>query len=453
MAAIVDYLLKNLAAISTRLRKSTVAQDGMLVDNNDACSQDKSSTTRTVWIISYTPVAKEPRVIRQARALEEAGWRVVVMGLPSTQPCPASWHFLELRDRSVSRLSMALLLRVYWVLRLCGAIFARFGVWIELKHWGARLCQRATPSYAWRRKTILKFLDTSSDLKPHLVLCHDYFTTGVALEVAERAQVPVVVDCHEYALGQFAHNSRWLYWYQTVVKVLQDDWYSRVDGITTVCDGIAKLITADHSLRRPACVIRSMPFFVQQPFRKAGDVITVLYHGEIFPTRALHIAVRSMRLWRPEFRLVLRGYADPAYVKQLWQIADEVGVADRLTIEPPVPFEQIIPSANQADVGYFVHLDTSPQRRFALPNKFFEYVMAGLALAVSDLPEMARLVREHELGTLVPSCDEESIAHAINALSRPKIDRMKQASLKAARDLNWEKEREKMLALYEEVLT
>lgn len=105
------------------------------------------------------------------------------------------------------------------------------------------------------------------------------------------------------------------------------------------------------------------------------------------------MAVRSMRLWCSEFRLVLRGYSDPEYVKPLWEIAHEAAVANRLTIESPVPFKKIIPSANQADVGYFVRLDTSTQRRFALPNKLFEYVMAGLALAVSDMPEVARLVR------------------------------------------------------------
>lgn len=52
--------------------------------------------------------------------------------------------------------------------------------------------------------------------KQDLVLCHDYFTTGVALEVVRRVRVPVVADCHEYALGQFSHNSRRLYWYQMV---------------------------------------------------------------------------------------------------------------------------------------------------------------------------------------------------------------------------------------------
>lgn len=57
------------------------------------------------------------------------------------------------------------LLNIFWVQRLCWAVLARFGELLKLKRWGAQLCQRATRSYAWCRKTILKFLDTSSDVK------------------------------------------------------------------------------------------------------------------------------------------------------------------------------------------------------------------------------------------------------------------------------------------------
>ena len=412
-----------------------------------------SAGNRTAWIISYTPVAKEPRVLRQAQVLESEGWRVVVLGLSGKVPSPKSWHFIELPDVSSPTSLGSLFKAVTFVgLRVLGAGMAHYGIMPFLKNVGARIVQAYTPLYRVRERAIFDFLNNRPDYRPDLVLCHDYFTTGIAVNVARMAKAKVSVDCHEYALGQYAHDPRWVRHHQPVVRALQDDLYARVDAITTVCQGIADLIEKDHPVRRPVRVVRSVPFYVPQPFRPTGDMINVLYHGEIFPSRALHVAVRSMRLWRPEFRFVLRGYSDPAYVAQLRQVADEVGVADRLEIQPPVPFDQIVPAANEADVGYFVHLDTSPQRRFALPNKFFEYVMAGLALVVSDLPEMARLVRQYCLGTLVPECEEESIAHIINSLDRARIDEMKKNSLAAAKELNWDAEKERMMSLYREIL-
>lgn len=424
-----------------------------LLDDGRIFREGTCAGDRTVWIISYTPVSKEPRVLRQARALEEAGWRIVVLGLPGKTPCPKSWHFVEIPDASplVSPRALAKAV-VFMGLRALGGLTARYGRGDFLKMSGARIVQAFTPSYRVRERAIVTFLERHPDYRPDLVLCHDYFTADVAVNVARIANAKVSVDCHEYALGQYAHDPYWVKRHQSVVRALQDDLYARVDGITTVCQGIAELIEKDHAVLRPVRVVRSVPFYVPQPFRPTGDVVTVLYHGEIFPSRALHVAVRSMRLWRPEFRLILRGYSDPAYVAQLRQIAVEVGVADRLELQPPVPFDQIVPAANEADVGYFVHIDTSPQRRFALPNKFFEYVLAGLALVVSDLPEMARLVREHDLGVLVPECEEESIARVINSLDRESIDEMKRHSLAAAKELNWDAEKERMMSLYREIL-
>ena len=208
----------------------------------------------------------------------------------------------------------------------------------------------------------------------------------------------------------------------------------------------------EQVLRRPVQVVRSVPFYVSMPFRPTGETITVLYHGDIHYTRGLHKAVKSMAMWRPEFRLLIRGNGDAGYIERLRELAREHGVADRLTIEPAVPFDRIVPEANKADIGYFVHKDVSPQKRFVLPNKYFEYIMAGLALCVSDLPEMARLVHQYGFGKLVPEYDEAVIANVINSFDRPTIDAMKQRSIEAAKELNWEVEQVRMLGLYNELL-
>lgn len=418
------------------------------------CRKGRAEGERTAWIISYTPVSKEPRVLRQAKALEMAGWKVVVFGFDGLVPPPKEWIFVSVQNAAPNwgRIEKAIFARTLNLLLYGGIILANFGFISAIKRLGARLAHFASYTFFWRRQVIRGFADRRPEYRPDIVLAHDYFTSDIAIEIGEKFGVPAVVDCHEYALGQYAHDPHWVKWHQTVVRELQDYLFPKLDGLTVVCDGIAELIAGDHALQRPPRVVRSLPFFSPQPFRPTGDIVTVLYHGEIFPARALHIAVRSMRLWRPEFRLVLRGYSDPAYVVHLRQIASEVGVADRLEIQPPVSFDRIVPAANDADVGYFVHLDASLQRRFALPNKFFEYVMAGLALVVSDLPEMARLVRQYECGTLVPECNEESIARVINSLDRARIDEMKRRSLAAAKELNWDAEREKMMSLYREIL-
>ena len=78
--------------------------------------------------------------------------------------------------------------------------------------------------------------------------------------------------------------------------------------------------------------------------------------------------------------------------------------------------------------------------------------MAGLALVVSDLPEIRRIVEVNKNGMLVDKCNEKEIAKTINMLNRDRINEMKRRSLEAAKHLNWESEQYKFLNLVDNCL-
>ena len=100
----------------------------------------------------------------------------------------------------------------------------------------------------------------------------------------------------------------------------------------------------------------------------------------------------------------------------------------------------LVASARTFDVGFFAIRGHSLQNTYVLPNKFFEYTMAGLALCVSDLPEMRNLIEQYGMGTLIQSVEKGAIADAINALTAQDIDRLKKRALEAAKQLSWETE-------------
>ena len=55
-----------------------------------------------------------------------------------------------------------------------------------------------------------------------------------------------------------------------------------------------------------------------------------------------------------------------------------------------------------------------------LPNKVFEYMMAGLPMIVSDFPEMAALVERHDCGWKV-TIDAEALLTLIKTISSKEI--------------------------------
>lgn len=391
--------------------------------------------SRTACILSLTPVTDEPRVRRQAEALHKAGWKVVVCGLPGRSAAPGFWQFVEVPPPRWH--SLQFLLPAFFMLlaRFSGAA-ARAAYWRHVPF--AHFWKHVKPALA---------------TPPNIILAHDYYTVPMAAALGEYFSCPFSIDAHEYAKTQRKHVFWWRLLVAPWVDQLQRHYLPKAAFVTTVCDGIADLLAKDYTIARPT-VVRSTPSYRAMQFRPTGETIRVLYSGIIDPVRGLELAIRSLPLCRSEFEFIIRGPGhDSGYAQWLQALARELGVADRVSFEPPVVFEQIVPAANATDIGYFVHADLSPQKRFTLPNKFFEYIMAGLALCVSDLPEMARLTRQYNLGNLARGFDTKAVADAINSFTREQIDACKKRSLEAAKTLCWEQESAAMLVGYERALS
>jgi glycosyltransferase involved in cell wall biosynthesis len=399
---------------------------------------ERNGEPRHALIISLTPVTDEPRVRRQVKALHDAGWRVSVAGLGGRQPAPGFWRRIEIAHEGLG-------------------LGLRHSLWSSANKYLSRFSQSAAERAYWSAVNYEGIYQHLAYVDPgdyDLVLCHDWFTAPIAARLGAKLGVPFSVDVHEYARGQYLSHGPHRWRERPWCHALQRRFLPRAGGLTTICDGIADLLQEEYALAERPSVVRSVAQREELPLRETGERINVIYHGLLAPTRGLEQTIASVPLWRPEFRLVIRGGSDAAYVAALREHADRVGVGDRVTIEGPVPASKMIERANaDADIGFFVQPDLSPQKRFTLPNKFFEYVTAGLALCVSDLPEMARLVHEHELGQLVPDASPDAIAEAINSLDRAAIDRYKRNSLEAAKVLDWNLEKEVMLGLYDRLVS
>lgn len=432
--------------------------------------------SRRVCIVSLTQVSEEPRVIRQSIVLRDAGWAVTVAGYRGRSPMPAWWNFVELSPSGADtavRTNQALE-AAYTRPRLPKRVMARlFDVFRSI---AARLRQRADSAivasrkasaasswtgaevYYWSNPLNESIRDKLRDVQAELFIGHDWYTAPLVRQLAAQVGAQYSIDAHEYSREQYfyepgsAERKAWETFDQPYIDNIQKKTLSEASVVTTVCDGIADLLQKDYGLKDRPQVIRSVPAYSEQPFRAVEKDIQVLYHGLIRSTRGLDHAIRSLPMWRDEFYLTIRGPGAGEYVDELKRLAGQMGVANRVKFENPKVFDEIVPSANLADIGYMVLDNYSPQRMFTLPNKFFEYIMAGLAICVSDLPEMARLVRQHGVGVLVGSTDPEDIARTINSMTREKINAFKRASLGAARTLCLEHEGKLLRDRYEAAL-
>nr|WP_255616504.1 glycosyltransferase [Microvirga puerhi] len=398
-----------------------------------------------------SPVADDPRVRRQGDAFASAGWDVVAVGIAGATSVSPQWHV----DEAAPALNWSVTSRVRRLrsgpqegARLRGMLnrfWADFAYLFDLQ--ASRLSTRAALRAYWDQNFRYHALyEAASRHRPDVWLANDWNVLPIAQRLAKEQGVPFLYDSHELAFDEYGEKWVWRLLYRPLVVALEKRGIRGAAFVTCVSEGIAECLRRQYGLERLPLVVRNTPAYQTMPFRETGEQINVLYHGVVSPGRGLEECIRSVALWRPEFRLIIRGPASDSYERELRQLALAMAVSERVSIVPPVPMPSLIAAAHSADVGLFALPASSRHNTFVLPNKFFEYAMAGLALCVSDLPEMARLVKRYDLGLLISDVSADAIATQINALDRGLIDCYKRRALAAARQLSWEEESKKLLA-------
>ncbi|GFO80485.1 MAG: glycosyltransferase WbpH [Methyloceanibacter sp.] len=300
----------------------------------------------------------------------------------------------------------------------------------------------------WAAEIHRRMLKEVIQARPQIVHANDWETLPIAVAAKAETGCRVLYDTHEYAVGRRMDDRLWRLLFKPYISALERSNIRSADAVVTVSAGIAARLQSLYGLSETPLVIRNVSRYSKQPFRRVNVPIRVLYHGAFTPNRGLEPLILSVLRWNADRRLILRGVGAADYIAKLRQLASQTGCADRIEFAPPVPQSELVTRANDADVGIFCNIPDTVQTNYTLPNKLFEYVMAGLCVVVSPAEEMAELVRAHKLGCVLADATPDMIAEAVNALTPETIEMYKHNALAAARDLNWENEQRALLELY-----
>jgi glycosyltransferase involved in cell wall biosynthesis len=98
--------------------------------------------------------------------------------------------------------------------------------------------------------------------------------------------------------------------------------------------------------------------------------------------------------------------------------------------------------------------DHSLNFQMCLPNKLFEFLMAGVPVLTSPLDAVIEVFKTHNVGQILPSLASADIGAAINAILADPVAlaSMHRNALDAAQhEFNWEKENPKLIRFYYEI--
>lgn len=137
---------------------------------------------------------------------------------------------------------------------------------------------------------------------------------------------------------------------------------------------------------------------------------------------------------------------DSAYGQKLKTLAKP---NPRIRFLPTVPMQDLPKFGNQYDIGLFLLYPNTFNHKMVLPNKFFEFIQARLAVAVWPSQEMTRILDQYQNGIYSEDFDVESMARIMNNLTKDDIIRMKHQSRLAARELHAGKNQEELKRIVE----
>lgn len=302
-----------------------------------------------------------------------------------------------------------------------------------------------------------RFIAAAVELEPDVVHCHDLNTLWAGRQVKKRTGCSLVYDSHEMATARNRMTTGWRLWCEHFEKAGVPD----TDEIIMASPGYAEVCRQRYG--RDSTVIINVPppqeVTGTRDLRaaagvRAGDML-LIYQGSIQENRGIEQVIDAVELvnadvapGQPGVSFVVVGYG--YHRTALERMVRDRGMDDRVRFFGPVPNPELVDWSSSADIGMCNIVGTSPSYRESLPNKLFEYVMAGIPVVVSDFGSMGRICDEQGVGITCDPTDPAALADAVRRLRDPEVyARCREATPRMAARYNWHVEQEALVELYE----
>ena len=98
-------------------------------------------------------------------------------------------------------------------------------------------------------------------------------------------------------------------------------------------------------------------------------------------------------------------------------------------------------------------IDVTDEHLFALPNRFFDYIKAGIPVFSSKAIEITSLIRKYNIGEIADDLDPLYLANKVLDIEKDEksYTQWKENTVKAASDLCWENEEIKLISFMDQL--
>jgi len=268
--------------------------------------------------------------------------------------------------------------------------------------------------------------------------------TGARVVYDSREVFTELPEIHNHALKK-------LFW-----TLLEKSALSKITASICVCESDRQTLMHCHPSLTPV-IIRNLPCLrplvkttlLRDRFSLDSNEPILLFQGTFLTSGGLeHLVPAAAHLNRGKLILIGSG----PHENKILSLIQRLGLENTVLHLPPIPFSELHPWTSSASIGICPILPDGLNLENALPNKIFEYAMAGLPMVSTNLPEIRKLNDRFSFALLAEQPTPQGFADAINQLIEDNTLRARLAAnaRRMAEQLCWENEEQRFLNLFKE---
>lgn len=283
------------------------------------------------------------------------------------------------------------------------------------------------------------------------VNCHSLLVLpiGVLLKKFGKTQI-LIYDTHELETERVGLKGT----AQKTTKWLEKNLIGYVDETIVVCEPIADWYRKTYGLDN-IHVIQNMPYRYVAPLIQSNklkekynipkDNILFIYQGILEEFRGVNTLIDVFVSTPPDKHIVFMGYGtSERFIKEMANKYPNIHFQSAL---PPM---EVIDYTSSADIGvFFIEGDLCLSYQYSLPNKFGEYILAGLPVLVSSsLSYLTEIVNDKKCGWSLNSYDDIALSNFVSSINKDSIELIKTNVSRYANTIGWELEEQKLSHIY-----
>lgn len=398
-------------------------------------------------LISPAHPSRNPRLVKEAEALREAGCAVRIVfgdytdwGARMDPPLIAGFEAATPVTFGPVRAATSRYLRQSLAHRAAAAIWRRAGS----ARRSAQLAARAFhPAAGDLRRTAIAAGPAD------LFIAHNVAALPAAAAAAARHGAAYAFDAEDFHQGDPPAGAEQA---DEIAKIAAIE-AAHLPGaayVTAAAPMIAAAYADAYAIPEPAVVLNVFSLS-EAPSERAARPLCAerrslyWFSQTIGPQRGLECAIKAVARSKTRPSLTLRGDDAHGYGAQLMEIARSCGAADLVAIVPPEPPSRMVRCAAEHDAGFVGETGHTRNRSIMLTNKQFTYFAAGAPALMSDIPSHERFSKEAgEATRLYRTDDADSFASAIDGLlgDADALERASGAAWRSSRErYNWDAEK------------